>query len=96
MRLFLDESGDCKCSTSSAYEHFAITVLFVPDSDVDALRQCFKRCSSDMINRGWRKDREVKASSVYNEPGFGRQAVLKIVERLSACAGVGIGYIVVK
>ncbi len=94
-RLFLDESGDCKCGTRGASKHFCLTIISIPTEDSKAIKARFKAKAKQFIRNGWDKGKEIKAHNVYIAPGFGAPAVLEMIDQLADVAPLQISYLVV-
>lgn len=94
-RLFLDESGDCKCGNTGGSKHFCLTIISIPTEDSKAVKARFKAKAKQFIRNGWDKGKEIKAHNVYIAPGFGAPAVLEMIDQLADIAPLQISYLVV-
>jgi len=93
-RLFLDESGECSFSTNSNYTHFLITILSIDSQNLRLIKKLLKRRIATLINNGWNKNIEPKASSLYRDPRF-RKFIPTILTTLANISSLEISYIVV-
>ncbi len=95
-RLFLDESGDCSFSDKSVYNHFLITVISIDHSENNKLKNIIKRESSKLIDAGWNKNHEIKASKIYRDKKFGLQSINNLLKFADILKTFKIHYIVIK
>lgn len=94
-RLFLDESGDCKCGAKGGSKHFCLTIISIPTEDAKAIKARFKASTKKLIKAGWDKSKEVKAYSLYKASKFGAKAVLEVIDYLAAIDPLEVSYLVV-
>ena len=95
MRLYLDESGECSFSESSAYKHFLLTILSISSNDLSLLNKRLKRQHAKLIDNGWDKKTEPKASVIYKHKAFGGDWIRRFIQSLSNVPSLGISYIIV-
>lgn len=95
MNLFLDESGECSFSSRSASKHFVITILSIEDNYLKRLKNTIKRYNAGIINAGWNKTKEIKASKINSSRRFGQVAIRRIIEKLIGIDSLEVSYIVV-
>ena len=95
MRLFLDESGECSFSVRSAYKHFVITILSIDESAINKIRNSLRRRFTKFIEKGWDRNREVKAFEIFKNRRFGENSVREVLDALTRIDTLAISYIVV-
>lgn len=95
-QLFLDESGECSFSSNSDYKHFLITILSIDPVHITKLKNGLGRRFASIINAGWNKQRELKATEVYKNKKFGSRSIMDILHVLIPIESLQISYLVVK
>lgn len=93
--LYLDESGDCSFSESSAHKHFLITIISVDSSDKFKIKNTLKKKFSGFIRNGWDKTKEVKAVTLYRDRRFGSSAVINVLASLIKISSLEVSYFIV-
>lgn len=94
--LFLDESGETCFKETSDYKHFLITIVYVNNSDGNKIKSYLKRCFvENFYNKGWNKNEELKAVSVYKNEKYGSDGIIKVIESLVKINSLQINYIIV-
>lgn len=92
-KLYLDESGECSFSEESVFKHFLITVLSIDTQFSGIIKSKLKRQFAKIINNGWNKNEEIKASALYY---YGKvQSIMDILQTLLAIKSLDIHYIII-
>jgi len=93
--LYLDESGESCLKDSSAYTHFLLTVLFVKNHDSKKFKNKLKRVFATFINKGWDRNKEIKAFDLFRDRRYGKAAVEEVIKAILDIKSLKINYIVV-
>ena len=94
-RLFMDESGECSFSLKSDNKHFVISIISIDSTEIDNLKNVLKRKFSAIIQKGWNKEIEIKASSLFAKSNFGPKSVKNVLGFIRSLESIEIHYMVV-
>ena len=94
-KLFLDESGECSFSDHSNYKHFLLAIISLDIDKAKIIKVKLMREFRNLIRKGWNKNVEIKASSLYKNRKFGKKSVFQILETLLKVESIQFHYLVV-
>ncbi len=94
-KLYLDESGECSFSNESIYKHFLLAIISLDTDKSKIIKARLKREFQHIIKKGWNKNVEIKAYSLYKNRKFGKKAVVEILNTLLKVESIQFHYLVV-